>query len=361
MYLEFASTLRRCREELDQFDVGSIAEFFKVPKRNFHQVGIGGPIIFHQAGLTTPVSYLLRGTIFWPKGKQIVRGYPRALPSSDYTTERFAATEERRLINVIRETEAVIENKIDGTNVRVYQHKGELFYATTEVYDGGCPLVGTGIDNVRALGIDYGAQAGRLLHSFYPQAERLAALGYVMVFEMVLPERETAIIAQKADLILLDVIDPDYVFVDRLEKERIAEDYGLRVAPLHGRLHGVSDAVSFHKQIRGLEHIATSENLSGYVLKARADEGDQIVMKIEPSQIRDWSPEFSSSDLTAVFETVVEDLGDWIKSDSVFLEEMILDYLGYHKRNVRWQVQDFLAATLAAPKKALVESEEGES
>lgn len=354
MYLEFAGTLRRCREELDQFEIGVLAEFFNVPKRNFHQVGVGGPIIFHQAGLTLPVSYLLRGTIFWPKGKQIVRGYPRVLPSSDYAQERFAATEERRMIGVIRDSEAVIENKIDGTNVRVYQHKGELFYATTDVYDGGSPLVGTGIDNVRALGIDYGAQAGRLLHAFYPQAEKLAALGYVMVFEMALPERETAVPAHRADLILLDVIDPDYVFVDRMEKERIAEDYGLRVTPLHGRLQGKSDALSFHKQIRGLEHVATSEDLAGYILKARADEGDQILMKIEPSQIRDWAPEFSQSDLTAVFETVVEDMGESVKADAVFLEEVMLDYLGYRKRNVRWQVQDFLEKVLVPEEKTVV-------
>jgi len=346
MYLDFASTLRKCREDLTQFDVSSLSEFFQVPKRNFHQVGVGGPIIFHQAGSTAPISYLLRGTIFWPKGKQIVRGYPRILPSSDYTPERFAATEERRIINLIRENEAVIENKVDGTNVRVYQHKGELFYATTDVYDGESPLVGTGIDNVRALGIDYGAQAGRLLHAFYPQAERLASLGYVMVFEMLLPERDTAIPAVKADLILLDVVDPDFFFVDRLEKERIAEDYGLRVTPLHGRLHGNSDAISFQKQIRGLEHVATSENLAGYILKARTDEGDQMFMKIEPSQVRDWSPEFSNSDLSAVFETVVEDLGEQVKSDPVFLEEIMLDYLGYHKRNVRWQVLDFLEQVL---------------
>jgi hypothetical protein len=159
---------------------------------------------------------------------------------------------------------------------------------------------------------------------------------------MVLPERETAILAHKADLILLDVIDPDFVFVDRMEKERIAEDYGLRVTPMHGRLHGKSDALSFHKQIRGLEHIAVSENLAGYIIKARGEEGDQIIMKIEPSHVRDWAPDFSQSDLSAVFETVVEDMGEGIKSDPVFLEEVMLDYLGYHKRNVRWQVQDFL-------------------
>jgi hypothetical protein len=345
MCLEFAAELRRCREEVASFEIGTIAEFFNVPKKNLHQVGSGGPIIFHQAGMTLPTSYLLRGTIFWPKGKQIIRGYPRVLPSSDYTPERYAATEERRMVRVITDGEAVIENKVDGSNIRVYQHKSELFYATTDVYDGGNPLVGTGIDNVRALGIDYGAQASRLLSSFYPRAERLAALGYVMVFEMLLPERETAVPAHKADLILLDVIDPDFVFVDRMEKERIAEDYGLRVTPLHGRLSGRSDGQSFHKQIRGLEHIATSEDVAGYVLKARSIEGDQIFMKIEPSQARDWAPKFSGSDLSAVYETVVEDMGEGATKDPVFLEELMLDYLGYRKRDVRWQVQDFLEQT----------------
>jgi hypothetical protein len=348
MILEFAALLRECRDKVTNFDVPTLAEFFKVPKRNFHQVGAGGPIIFHQAGMTTPMSYMLRGTIFWPKGRQIIRGYPRILPSSDYSQERFAATEERRMIKTIGDSEAAVENKADGSNIRVYQHKGELFYATTDVYDGGSPLVGTGIDNVRALGIDYGAQAGRLLSAFYPRAERLAALGYVMVFEMLLPEKESAVPAHKADLVLLDVIDPDFMFVDRMEKERIAEDYGLRVTGLHGHLSGKSDANSFQKQIRGLEHIATSEDVAGYILKARADEGDQIMMKIEPSQVRDWAPHFSTSDLSAVYETVIEDLGENAKQDVVFLEDLMLDYLGYRKRDVRWQVQDFLEQALAA-------------
>jgi hypothetical protein len=69
-------------------------------------------------------------------------------------------------------------------------------------------------------------------------------------------------------------------------------------------------------------------------------------MKIEPSQIRDWAPDFSISDLTAVYETIVEDMGESVKTDKLFLEEIMLDYLGYRKRSVRWQVQDFLEVAI---------------
>src|SRR5579884_2651174 len=114
MYFEIARLLRQCRTEVEEFSPAALAKFFGVPERHFSQDGEGGPILFHQAGSTLPVSYVLRGTIFWPQDKQIVRGYPRILPLSDYTPERFAITEERQLFAAAREGEAVIERKECG-------------------------------------------------------------------------------------------------------------------------------------------------------------------------------------------------------------------------------------------------------
>ena len=125
---------------------------------------------------------MLKGTVFLSDTRQIVRGYPRILPVSDYTTERFAATQERTLFKTLRDGEVVVEKKEDGVNIRLYKRgdKGSNYlFATRDVYDGSNPLVSAGIENVRGLGIDYGTSAKKLIDRLYPQAYKLADLGYV--------------------------------------------------------------------------------------------------------------------------------------------------------------------------------------
>ena len=236
MYLDIAEKLRECARSVSPFTRETLAAFFGVGIGSFSQ---NGPAItYHQSGSHAPISYVLKGTIFWTDTRQIVRGYPRILPASDYTTDRFAATQERFLFRALRDGEVIVEKKEDGVNLRLYKRgdKGAEKYllATRDVYDGGNPLVSAGIENVRGLGIDYGSQARKLLDKLYPNAYKLADLGYVPCFEMTLPEIETVIPADGPDMILIDVIDPDFQFVDRLEKERIAEDYRLNTGGASG-------------------------------------------------------------------------------------------------------------------------------
>ena len=150
----------------------------------------------------------------------------------------------------------IVEKKEDGVNIRLYRHGDKrdapYLFATRDVFDGGNPLVSAGIENVRGLGIDYGSQARKLIDKLYPQAYKLADLGYVPCFEMTLPEIETVILADRPDMILIDVIDPDFQFVDRLEKERIAEDYRLNLVELQGRLVGGGEAGDVYKRLRSL-------------------------------------------------------------------------------------------------------------
>ena len=64
--------------------------------------------------------------MFFADTRQIVRGYPRILPASDYTADRFAATQERTFFRALRDGEVIVEKKEDGVNIRLYRHKDEL-------------------------------------------------------------------------------------------------------------------------------------------------------------------------------------------------------------------------------------------
>ncbi len=344
MYLEIAEKLRECKKSVPIWTRESLAAFFGVGIGSFSS---DGPVImYHQSGSHAAISYVLKGTIFLADTHQIVRGYPRILPVSDYTTERFAATQERTLFKTLRDGEVVVEKKEDGVNIRLYKYgdkHGKYLFATRDVYDGGNPLVSAGIENVRGLGIDYGSSAKKLVDKLYPHAYKLADLGYVLCFEMTLPEIETVIPADQPDMILIDVIDPDYVFADRLEKERIAEDYRLKLVELHGRLSGGSENGDIYKRLRSLEHLATRDGIEGYVVKGRFESSDQLFLKVKPAVVRDAHRLFSSADLQAVWEALSEDFDAEALADPEFAEEAMLDYLGSHGRNPRWQVQDFLA------------------
>ena len=353
MYLDIAQKLRECRR-LPEWTRESLAKFFDVGIGAFSQEGPA--ITYHQAGSHAAVSYVLKGTIFFTDTRTLVRGYPRILPVSDYTTERFAATQERTLFKTLRDGEVVVEKKEDGVNIRLYQHgdkKSSPFgFATRDVYDGSNPLISAGIENVRGLGIDYGSSAKKLVDKLYPSAYKLAALGFVLCFEMTLPEIDTVIPADRPDMILIDVIDPDYVFVDRLEKERIAEDYRLNLVELHGRLTGGSEAGDIYKRLRSLEHLATRDGIEGYVVKGRFEDSDQLFLKVKPAVVRDAHRLFALTDLQAVWAALTEDFGTEALTDAEFAEEAMLDYLGSHGRNPRWQVQDFLAEQAAEKREA---------
>ena len=349
MYLDIAQKLRECRD-LPVWTRETLADFFGVSVGAFSQ---DGPILtYHQSGSHAAVSYVLKGTIFLADTRQIVRGYPRILPVSDYTTERFAATQERTLFKTLRDGEVVVEKKEDGVNIRLYKHgdKGSKYlFATRDVYDGSNPLVSAGIENVRGLGIDYGSSAKKLVDTLYPRAYKLADLGYVLCFEMTLPEIDTVIPADQPDMILIDVIDPDYVFADRLEKERIAEDYRLKLVALHGHLTGGSEAGDIYKRLRSLEHLAARDGVEGYVVKGRFENSDQLFLKVKPAVVRDAHRLFALTDLQAVWAALIEDFGPEALADAEFAEEAMLDYLGSHGRNPRWQVQDFLAEQVSKP------------
>lgn len=354
MYLEIAEKMRACAAPTGpKFTQDELAQFFGVSAASFSQEG--SALTYHQSGSHAAISYVLKGTVFFADTRQVVRGFPRILPASDYTTDRFAATQERVFFRALRDGEVIVEKKEDGVNIRLYKREGKglrggqglaapspYFFATRDVYDGSNPLVAAGIENVRALGIDYGAQARQLMDKLYPRAYRLADLGYTLCFEMLLPEMETVIPADQPDLTLIDVIDPDFVFVDRLEKERIAEDYRLNLVPLQGRMQGGSEAGDVYKRLRALEYIAAREGFEGYVAKARFAGSDQLFIKIKPAAVREAHRIFSGGDLQAVYEAVREDFAPEYLQNREFAEEAMLDYLGAHGRNTRWQVQDFL-------------------
>ncbi len=368
---DIAALLRQCAAEVRPMTPASLAEFFGLPERHFHAFEPGGPILFHPAHLTSPPASLLRGTIFWPdrdfapgvkrmhaKPQQIIRGLPRFTATSDYTQDTLEIAQEPRFARAALEGsggEAFAEPKLYGRAIRVYSAENELYCATDVSHDGGNPVVGAGIDNSRALGIDYAGQAARILTQKYGRVERLARLGYVAVFVLQLPEFAPDGSVDHADMILVDVIDSELLFVDRLEKERVAEDYGLTVVELAARLTLPAPqaenapppgAMAFLRRCRALEHQAAQSGGPGFIVKGCTGEGaesDQMFAAVESSSERDRTRELTRSDFAGVTEEISSQFGGTVWSDEPeFAEALMLEYLGTRHRTARWQVAEYL-------------------
>ena len=357
---DFAVRLREC-EKLEQFTSSSLAAFWNLSTAHFLSATDDSPIQFFGLGDESDLARHLRGAQFFtktgPKSKpRIIRGHPRILPTSDQTESRSAILTEKLLFDSLASGygDAIVEPKLVGQTIRVYSQGGDLFCATDVSFDGGNPLVGAGIENSRALGIDYGHQAARLVTERYGKIDRLARLGYVGVFVLTLPETASGQTVDGADLVLVDVIDPDHQFVERNEKERVAEDYGLTVVPLTTRLSVPETAdspLSFVRACRGLARQAHQEALPGYIVKIRADDSsDQAFVRVESMTERDRPREFSSSDLTAVVDEITGQYGDTIWSDPLTSEAMMLDFLGSHHASAVRQVHAYIDAWQAAKK-----------
>ena len=333
--------LRALPASVGVFTRESLAAHFGLPTVLFTQRGPTGPIVFHQGGAIIPESYRLRGAIFWPKSKRVIPGIPQTLPSSDHTTEPAAVHNDRAFLDFLADGEAVIETREPGVAVRLYQHAGRPFFATHSTSDGHDPLLGAGIENVRTLGLDFGGQARRLCDQLCPKAYRLAALGYILVFVLLLPERDTLPQADHPDLVLVNVIDPDYEFVDRLEKERIAADYGLNLVAQHGRIGNIGSNADYFGRLRALELTAAQNDGPGYIVKAVNEDGEQLSVVAESSSSRSWPQRFDEFDLKAARETILEDFGNAIIPPTL-LEELMLEYLGSRRRSVRWQIAKWI-------------------
>jgi hypothetical protein len=350
---DFAERLRECLRELHPFTPDALSKFFGIPSRHFHQSEPDGPILFHPAGDLSEHSILLRGAIFWngPGGQQIVRGHPLIFPTSDYCSERHQVLLEPILARAAaNDGEIIAEPKLFGETIRVYNHGGDLYCATDVTHDGGNPLVGAGIENARTLGIDYGSQAARILSEKYPRVERLAKLGYVAVFVLQLPEMAPDHSVDRADMILVDVVDPDMLFVDRLEKERIAEDFALTVVgPASQITVNSADPSALLRRLRALEHQLNQPASAGFIVKGRLDESsDQLFCKVEPSSERDRSRQVSGADLTTITEEIAGQFGDNIWLDDRVAEELMLEYLSTHHRTARWRVNEYLTSWKSA-------------
>ena len=362
MPTEIAPLLRTLPDTIKPFTPESLAEFFAIPVRHFRQRTPKSPIEFHQAGLIDSIAYALQGTLFWSSDSRIIRGIPRVLATSDYVSNQLAIETEAAMFEALTLHEGAIEVMEPGVTMRLYDRSGSLHFATDAAFDGGNPVTGAGIENARALGIDYASQAMRLLEGSYRKSAALARLGYVLVFSLLLPERESIVPIDRPDLVLTDVIDPDHFFVDRLEKERIAEDYGLAVSTLHGRLLSAATPSEFYSRLRGLEHIAARDDVAGYVVKVPWNH-DQLTVKVEPPSVRQAWTIVDEADIRAVYDAIRTDFGAQAAppggsietaallaplDDLGFLSETMLTYLADYSRSVRWQVLQWLRTQIPA-------------
>jgi hypothetical protein len=283
------------------------------------------------------------GTVFDLDSRQVVPAVGQIPEVADSSPNSIQFAAEQSIWQACHSGEVTLEQKIEGVPIRFWRKGGKLTAATMRSAEGADPLIGVGVDNPASLGLFRGAHALSLAAASYPRINDLVAIGYTPSFVMCLPEMVSMIPCERPDLILTDVLDPRFDPVDRLELERIAEDYRLRAVPLEGRLVDFNSEDALLKRLRSLGHQASQQMLAGYVVKARTLDGKWAALQVPSVDIRDWKPAFAEGDIAtaAEFAASITSMTGTVSASQI--AELTLDVIGVHTRSVRRQVEHFFA------------------
>ena len=146
------------------------------------------------------------------------------------------------IFEALQTHEGAIEVAEPGVTLRLYYRAGALHFASNGACDASNPVTGAGIDNARALGIDYASQAKRLLEGTYRKAACGArALGlHSRVFAA--PARTRKFGAGRTTRLGFDRCDstPTNALWTGWKRSGSRSGHGLRVSTLQGRMQSAS-------------------------------------------------------------------------------------------------------------------------
>ncbi|MBN1352433.1 hypothetical protein JXJ21_23750 [candidate division KSB1 bacterium] len=275
MYLDFYEIFQGVNR-VEPWSIDSLATYFNMPAKCFAEVA-PGVILVIQKWAEQPIGYLMRGSIFFVNERIAVRGMPKIMYGRVYQEGTPAAVvAEQELLSCLKHDSIIFEEKLDGVNIRMYCVREKTYFATRMKYDGYSEK-GDFI---------FGNMARDIVKKKYPGAYELAASGDVPIFEMLSPRFDYLTIkAKQDDLFLIDVLRQNK-FLQREEKEELAQQYHLKVPRIISKINRDLSSKQFLKEVKRLEHYAHQLGIEGVVAKAFAGESDQVFLKVKTQDVR---------------------------------------------------------------------------
>ena len=275
MYLDFYKTFQGVFT-IEDWSVESLSQYFQMPARCFAEVA-PGVILAIQKWAEQAIGYLMRGSIFFVKERTAIRGMPKIMYGRIYQAGTPAAVvAEREILSCLKNDTILFEEKLDGVNIRMYRVKDSYYFASRMKYDGYSEK-GDFI---------FGEMARTIIDKKYPQAYDLVDAGYTPIFEMLSPKFDYLTLkANEDEMILIDVMQQNK-FLRREEKQRLAEQYHLKLPRIISTINRSMSPKQFLKEITSLEYYCHQLGIEGVVAKAFKDDSDQVFLKVKTQDVR---------------------------------------------------------------------------
>lgn len=275
MYSDFYKLFQRV-SQIENWTISELSAHFQVPPEFLREISPGLITVVRKSDQILH-SYLLPGSFFFVPERVAVRGMPKILFGETYQPPNAITCQaEQELRACLSEQPVILEEKINGVNMRMFRVGDDYFFATRRKIDSSSILVDSSSSQI----------ARKLVETQYPGARALADAGFHLVFELVAPVFDfLSTPSRTTDLILLDLLE-NHRFVSRAQKERLAEQHQLKISPIIATLERPLTDRQFLKEIKRLEYLCHARKIEGLVAKGFQPNSDQIFLKIKAQEIQ---------------------------------------------------------------------------
>jgi ATP-dependent RNA circularization protein (DNA/RNA ligase family) len=275
MYSGFYKLFQRVAQ-IENWTISELSAHFQLPSECFRETSPGIITVLRKS-TQLPHSYLLPGSFFFVKEHVAVRGMPKILFGQVYQPPNAVTCRaEQELRACLSENPIILEEKINGVNIRMYRVGEQYYFATRRKFNG-----------TRQLGEYVFSEIAReCVEKKYPGACALVDAGFQPVFELISPMFGFLSTTPRAtDLILIDVLE-NHRFVGREKKATLAEQYQLKIPNVIATIEQPLTDRQFLKEIKRLEYLCHELKIEGLVAKGCLPDSDQVFLKIKAQEIQ---------------------------------------------------------------------------